>query len=68
MTFIYLFYLSKIIYLNTFLEFLSFIYVTSKLSILFNQTKHSVGLAPYYILLFFIIIFQLSLLKFFWYT
>ena len=58
MTFIYGFHLydfiSKIICLITILEFLSFIYVTSKLSISFNHAKYLKGLLPYYILLLFI--------------
>ena len=50
---IYLFYLLEIICLNTFLEFFSFVYVTSKLSILSNYTKHPKRLTLYYMLYFF---------------
>ncbi len=42
------FYFSKIICFNTFLEFLSFVHVTSKLSILSNHAEHPKRLAPYY--------------------
>ena len=60
MTFIYDFYLpnfiSEIIYLITFLEFLSFVYINFKLSISSNDTKHSKGLKLYYTLPFFTIL------------
>ena len=55
MTFTYLI-LFKIICLNTFLEFLSFVYVTSKLNILSNHIKYPKRLIPYYMLSFFIIL------------
>ncbi len=47
--------LSEIIRLHTFLEFLGFVYMTSKLYILPNFTKYPKELALYYILPFFII-------------
>ena len=56
MTSIYLFYPSKIICLNIFLEFLSFVHMTFKLSILSNHIKHFKGLIPCYILLLFTIL------------
>ena len=60
MTFIYNFYLfnftSKIVCLIIFPEFLSFIYVISKLSILSNHAEHSKRLIPYYVLPLFIIL------------
>ncbi len=46
----HLFLFSEIICLNTFLEFLNFVYMTFKLSILSNHTKHSKKLAPYFTL------------------
>ncbi len=54
MTSIYLFHLFKIIRLNTFSEFLSFIHMTSKLNILSNYAEYPNGLAPCYMLSFFI--------------
>ncbi len=56
MTSTYLFYLFEIICLNTLLKFLSFVHVTSKLSILFNHAEHLKGLMPCYTLLSFTII------------
>ncbi len=56
----YLFHLSEIIYLNTFSEFLSFVHVNSKLSILSNQIKHLKELALYFMLLLFPKIFILT--------
>ncbi len=53
MTFTYLFHLSRIICLNIFSEFFSFIQITTKLSILLNQAKHPKELALCYMLLFF---------------
>ncbi len=47
---------SKIICLITFLEFFSFVYMTSKLNILSNYTKHPKRLVLYYILFLFIIL------------
>ena len=46
----YLFHFSEIIRLNTFSEFLGFVHVTSKLSILPNHAEHPKGLAPCYTL------------------
>ena len=43
-TFIYLTFSSEIIQLNTLLEFLSFVHVTSELSILSNYAEHPKGL------------------------
>ena len=63
MTSIYLFHFFEIIYLNTFLEFLNFVYMTSKLSILSNHTEYPKKLAPYYILPFFIILKSLYLIS-----
>ena len=51
MTFTYLI-LFEINYLNIFPEFFSFIYVTSKLNILFNYAEHPKKLALYYMLSF----------------
>ncbi len=48
MTSTYLFHFSKIICLNTFLKFHSFIHMTSKLNILLNHIEHLKGLAPCY--------------------
>ena len=62
MTSTYLFYFSKIIYLNIFPKLLSFVYVTSKLNILFNYTKHLQKLALYYILPLFTILKSLYLI------
>ncbi len=56
MTSTYLFYLFEIIGLNTFLEFLSFIYMISKLNILSNHAKHPKGLVSYYMPPFFILV------------
>ncbi len=50
------FYLSEIICLNILLEFLSFVYMTSKLNILSNHTKHPKRLAPCYTLSLFTIL------------
>ena len=52
----YLFYFFKIICLNIFLEPLHFVYITFKLSILFNYAKHLKKLVLCYTLLFFIIL------------
>ena len=52
----YLFYLSKINYLNIFSKFFSFVCVTFKLSILSNYVKYLKGLALYYTLSFFTIL------------
>ncbi len=49
----HLFYLPEIICLNNFPEFLSFIHMTSKLSILSNHAKYPKELALYYMLSFF---------------
>ena len=61
MTFIYLFYQSKIICLSTVSEFLSFTHMTSKLSILSNHIEHSKELVLCYTLLFFTILKSLYL-------
>ncbi len=52
MTFMYLI-LPKIIYLNTVSEYLNFVHVTFKLSILSNHIKYPKRLVPYYKLPFF---------------
>ena len=62
MTFTYLFHLFEIICLNTFLEFLSFVHVTSKLSFLSNHAEHPKGLAPGYTLPPFILKFLAGIL------
>ncbi len=53
---IYLFYLFEIICLNIFSKFLSFVHVTSKLSILSNYAEHPKKLLPYYIEFLFLIL------------
>ena len=73
MTFIYNFHLSnfifEIIYLITFSEFLSIIYIIFKLSILSNHAKHPKKLVLCYTLLFSILslldIANLYIIKFF---
>ena len=58
MTFVYNFYLpdfiSEINYLITFLKFLSFVHMISKLSILFYYAEYLKKLMSYYVLLLFI--------------
>ncbi len=67
MTTTYNFYLpdftSEIIYWNTFPKFLSFVYMTYKLSILSNHVKHPKELAPCYMLSLFIILKSLYLIS-----
>ena len=61
LTFIYLILPTEIICLNIFSKFLSFVYVTFKLTILSNHAEHSKRLAPYYTLPPFIILKSLYL-------
>ena len=54
----HLFHFFEIIYLNIFVKFLSFIYVTSKLNILSNYAKHLKELTLCYMLVPFFIILK----------